>query len=184
MSGGLVRLREAVTPTLGVALAAVLLLACPPPSAAQAPASGGATQPAPQTYVVALGATTLAYRPNGGEFDGWQHDISLNVGLGRWVSSKVALELDLGPTYVSGDYTSFSLVPAVIWAFHPKIYGAARFIVPVDPELNLTLFPGIGVIHTFRNNVSPFLELNVSSTVGRGKPDFGVAVTAGVLYSF
>jgi hypothetical protein len=184
MSAGLARLREAVAPVLGVALGATLLLVSAGPSAAQAPPGGGTAPPAPKNYVAALAGTTLAYRPNGGEFDGWQHDFSPSVGYGRWLSSKVAVEVDLGPTFVSGDYASFSIMPAVVWAFHPKVYGAARFMVPVDPEWNFILFPGIGVTHTFRNNVSPFLELNVSSAVGRGKPDLGVALTLGVLYSF
>jgi hypothetical protein len=171
------------TPASAIGLAVALLFAGAGPSAAQAP-GGGAAPPAPKNYVVALAGTTLAYRPNGGEFDGWQHDVSPNVGYGRWLSSKVAVEVDLGPTFVSGDYASFSVMPAVVWAFQPKIYAAARFMVPVDPELNFILFPGIGVTHTFRNNLAPFLEVNLSSAVGRGKPDFGVALTLGVLYSF
>jgi hypothetical protein len=56
-------------------------------------------------------------------------------------------------------------------------------VVPVDPEPNFVLFPGIGVCHAF-GRVMPILELNVSSAVGRGHPDLGVSLTAGVLVFF
>jgi hypothetical protein len=138
----------------------------------------------PPNYVAGFLGTTLAYRPNGGSFDGWQHDLTGLVGYGRFVKPTLALELDAGPTYVSGDYLSFALVPGVVWTFSPHAYAAARVIVPVDPQWNLTLFPGIGLSHTFKGRYTPILELNLSSTVGRGKPDFGVALTAGLLIAF
>jgi hypothetical protein len=45
------------------------------------------------------------------------------------------------------------------------------------------LLPGIGVCRPF-GRVMPTLELNVSSAVGRGHPDLGVSLTAGVLVFF
>jgi hypothetical protein len=53
----------------------------------------------------------------------------------------------------------------------------------VDPETNLVLFPGIGLSRAF-GRVMPTLELSVSSAVGRGDPDLGVSLTAGVLVFF
>jgi hypothetical protein len=139
--------------------------------------------PAPKNYGAGFLGTTLAYRPNGGEWDGWQHDATTLLGYGRQLTSTLAVELDVGPSFVSGRYTSFSLTPGLVWAFHPNIYCAARFIVPVDPEANFVLFPGIGVSRAF-GRVMPVLELNLSSAVGRGEPDLGLALTAGVLIFF
>lgn len=138
----------------------------------------------PPNYVAGFAGTTLAYRPNGGSFDGWQHDWTGLVGYGRFVKPTLALELDAGPTYVKGDYASFALVPGLVWAFSPNAYAAARFIVTVDPERRFTLFPGIGLSHTFKGRITPILELNLSSTRTDGKSDFGVALTAGVLIAF
>jgi hypothetical protein len=70
-----------------------------------------------------------------------------------------------------------------VWSAHPNVYLAARFVVPVDPETNLVLFPGIGLCRAF-GRVMPVLEVNVSSAVGRGHPDLGVSLTAGVLVFF
>jgi len=151
-----------------------------------ATASAGVAQdapPAPVNYVAGFLGTTLGYRPNGGSWQGWQHDATPLVGYGRQLTPSLALELDVGPTFVRGDYASFSLTPGLVWAFHPNIYCAARFIIPVDPETNLVLFPGVGVSRAF-GRVMPILELNVSSAVGRGHPDLGVALTAGVLVFF
>ena len=147
-----------------------------------APAAGRA-EDAPANYGAAFVGTTVAYRPPGGPFEGGQHDVTGLVGYGRFVTKTVALELDLGPTFVRGDYASFALVPGVVWAFHPNVYAAARFVVPMDPQANLALFPGIGVIKAF-GRISPLLEVNAVSYVGRGDPDFGVAVTLGVLVGF
>jgi hypothetical protein len=86
---------------------------------------------------------------------------------------------------VSGNgYSSFALVPGVVWSFNPTVYAAARFVVPVDPELNFVLLPGIGLSHMFGGRVMPTLELNLSSAVGRGDPDLGVTLTAGLLVFF
>jgi hypothetical protein len=137
----------------------------------------------PPNYVAGFVGTTLAYRPHGGPLEGHQKDLTALLGYGRFVGRSVAVELDLGPTFVEGDYGGFALVPGVVWAFHPNVYAAARFVVAVDPESNVALSPGLGVIRAF-GNVSPLLEVNVFSYVGRGDPDLGVSLTAGVLVSF
>jgi hypothetical protein len=137
----------------------------------------------PPNYAAVFAGTTVAYRAPGESFGGWQRDLTALLGYGRFVSKTVALELDLGPTWVRGDYASFAFVPGVVWCFHPNAYAAARFIVPVDPETNLVLFPGVGLTYTF-GRFSPILEVNLSRTVGRGRPDLGVAVTAGLLVAF
>ena len=139
--------------------------------------------PVPPNYAALMIGTTVAYRPNGGPWDGFQSDVSPMVGYGRYLSKSVALELDLGPTYVKGSYTSFTLVPAVVWTFSSHAYLAGRFLVPVDPESNFGLFPGLGVFRSF-GRYSPYVEVNLSSYVGRGHPDFGVSLTAGVLIAF
>ncbi len=138
----------------------------------------------PLNYVVASIGTTLVYQPNTGSASGWQEDLAPNVGFGRYVTDTIALELDLGPTYVSGDYASFTLIPGVVWSFSTDLYAAARFLVPIDPQVNFALFPGVGVLHTFASGISVFAELNVASTIGRGHPDLGGALTGGALYSF
>ena len=140
-------------------------------------------QDTPPNYAAVFAGTTVAYRPPGESFGGWQHDLTALLGYGRFVSKTVALELDFGPTWVRGDYASFAFVPGVVWCFHPNAYAAARFIVPVDPETNLVLFPGLGLTRAF-GRFSPILEVNLSRTVGRGRPDLGVAVTAGLLVAF
>jgi hypothetical protein len=159
-------------------LGAVVIVAAAVSSSAEEAASSP-----PSNYVAGFLGTTLGYRPEGGPWDGWQHDITPLLGYGRQLTPTVALELDLGPTFVRGSYSSFSLTPGLVWAFHPNAYAAARFIIPVDPETNFVLFPGIGLCRPF-GRVMPILELNLSSAVGRGHPDLGVAVTAGILVFF
>jgi len=158
---------------------ALLLAAFTPPLQAQ-----DASAP-PSNYIAGFLGSTLAYKPPGASWDGWQKDFSTTVGYGRQLTPKLAVELDLGPTWVSGTgYSSFALVPGVVWSFNPTVYAAARFVVPVDPEPNLVLLPGIGLSHMFGGRVMPTLELNLSSAVGRGDPDLGVTLTAGVLVFF
>jgi hypothetical protein len=159
-------------------LGAALIAAAAGSSSAEEPASSP-----PSNYVAGFLGTTLAYRPPDEPWDGWQHDMTSLVGYGRQLTPTVALELDLGPTFVRGSYSSFSLTPGVVWAFHPNVYAAARFVVPVDPETNLVLLPGLGLCRSF-GRVMPTLELNVSSAVGRGHPDLGVSLTAGLLVFF
>jgi hypothetical protein len=165
------------TALLRAAAGAGLLSALPGPAVL-------AQEPAPANYGACFVGTTFAHRPPGGPFEGYQHDVTFSLGYGRNVSPAVSLELDLGPTLVHGEYAGFSLVPGVVWVFHRHAYTAMRFIVPVDPEWELALSPGLGFIHTFRNGVSTTLELNAVSHVGKGSPDFGVSLTAGVLIGF
>lgn len=72
----------------------------------------------------------------------------------------------------------------MVWAFSSRFYAAARFVVPVDPEVNLALSPGLGFIHSFDSGISLVAELDLFSFVGRGDPDLGVSATVGGLYSF
>lgn len=152
------------------------------------PAPAAAPEPAPAAtplnYLTVAATTTLFHKPNSGSASGWQEDIGPVVGYGRYVTDTVALELDLGPSFVRGSgYTGFFLVPAAVWSFSTHVYAAARFLVEVDPEANFALFPGIGGVYTF-NQISLTLELNLESFVGRGEPDFAVALTPGIVYSF
>lgn len=142
-----------------------------------------AAPPPPRNYVAGFLGTTLDYRPPGGSWEGWQHDATTVIGYGRQLTPSVALELDVGPSFVRGSYAGFSLTPGVVWSLHPNLYLSARFAIPVDPETNLVLLPGIGLSHAF-GRVMPTLELNLSSAVGRGDPDLGVVLTAGVLFFF
>jgi hypothetical protein len=137
----------------------------------------------PSNYVAGFLGTTLGYRPEGGPWEGWQHDATTLLGYGRQITPALALELDVGPTFVRGDYSSFSLTPGLVWSAHPNVYLAARFVVPVDPETDFVLLPGIGLCRPF-GRVMPTLELSVSSAVGRGHPDLGVSLTAGLLVFF
>jgi hypothetical protein len=168
------------TPWLSAALTAALTVA----TITTARADEAAPAATPLNYVVASVGTTLVYQPNTGSASGWQEDLTPTVGFGRYVTETIALELDLGPTFVSGNYASFTFVPGVVWSFSTHVYAAARFLVPVDPQVNFALFPGVGVVHTFANGISVFAELNVASTIGRGHPDLGAALTGGALYSF
>jgi len=152
-------------------------------AAAAATAAAGDSTPAPVNYVAGFAGTTTGYRPHGGDWDGWQHDVTLQLGYGRQLTPTVALELDAGPTLVRGSYSGFSLTPGLVWSVLPNLYLAARFAVPVDPQTNLVLLPGLGVCRPF-GRVMPTLELNVSSAVGRGHPDLGLSLTAGLLVFF
>ena len=139
--------------------------------------------PSPVNYIAGFLGTTLGYRPPGDAWQGWQHDATTLVGYGRQLTPTVALELDVGPSFVRGSYSSFSLTPGLVWSLHPNLYLAARFAIPVDPETNLVLLPGVGLCRPF-GRVMPTLELNLSSAVGRGDPDLGVTLTAGLLVFF
>ena len=164
------------------ALLALLLGAWAAPSGAGD--AKPAPAPAPVNYVATFLGTTLGYRPPGGPWDGWQKDATTLLGYGRQLTPTLALELDVGPTWVSGSgYSSFALTPGLVWSVSPSVYLAARFAIPVDPELNLVLLPGVGLCHAF-GRVMPTLELNLASAVGRGHPDLGVTLTAGLLIFF
>lgn len=145
--------------------------------------------PAPETpllnYVGAGVATTLFYKPNAGPASGWQQNVGPVVGYGRYVTPTIALELDLGPSFDRGrDYAGFFLVPGAVWSFSTHFYAAARFLVEVDPQIDFAVFPGIGGIYTFSNQVALGLELNLESFIGRGSPGLAVVVTPGIEYSF
>lgn len=170
------------TRALGIAAAAAVTLGGA--TAARAEMREPPPPPAPQNYVTAVLGTTLAYRPNGGSFEGWQEDIGPAIGYGRLITPTIALELDVGLVILDGEYASTLFVPGVVWSFSTHFYAAMRFLVPVDPEVNLALFPGIGAVYSFPNGIGVSLELNPTSTIGRGEPDFGLPLTAGVLYSF
>jgi hypothetical protein len=157
------------------AILTFLVLAAPPYSLAADP---------PPNFVAAFVGTTAAFQPAGGSWEGSQSDLILTAGIGRYVTKTVALEVDLGPTWLRGDYASFSIVPGVVWAFSPHAYLAARFPITLDPDSAAYAAPGIGLSHTFANGLTPTLELNFFARVGHGRPDLGVTVTAGLLYSF
>ncbi len=160
-------------------LAAIALLA----AASTTVAADDLASASPPNYVAGFAGTTLAYRPHDGPWDGWQHDATLQLGYGRQVRPTLALELDAGPTLVRGSYSAFALTPGLVWSVLPNLYLAARFAIPLDPETNFVLLPGVGVCRPF-GRVMPTLELNVSSAVGRGHPDLGVSLTAGLLVFF
>lgn len=138
----------------------------------------------PPNYFAGFAGTTAAYRPSGGPWDGHQEDLVLTAGYGRFVKPTLALELDLGPTWISGDYTAFSLVPGVVWTFSPHAYLTARFPIVVDPEAAVYAAPGVGLSHTFANGLTPILELNAVTRLDESRGDLGLTVTVGVLYSF
>jgi hypothetical protein len=162
-----------VAASLGGATAARAEMREPPPP-----------PPAPQNYVTAVLGTTLFYKPNTGSSSGWQKDIGPAVGYGRLITPTIAVELDVGMVFIKDEYSTTLLVPGVVWSFSTHVYAAMRFLVPVDPEANLVLYPGIGVVQAFSNGIAVSLELNPSSAVGRGKPDFALPLNLGVLYSF
>jgi hypothetical protein len=154
------------------------------PTPASEPAPAAETAASPLNYVAASVTTTLFFQPNTGSSSGWQHDVGPVVGYGRYVTPTIALEMDFGPSYVRGDYANFVLVPAAIWSFSTHFYAAARFLVQLDPRLDLALFPGVGAAYSFPNNITITLEVNVPSFVGRGKPDLGITLTPGITYAF
>jgi hypothetical protein len=62
--------------------------------------------------VTVAATTTLFHKPNVGSASGWQEDIGPVVGYGRYVTDTVALELDIGPSFVHGSgYSGLFLVP-------------------------------------------------------------------------
>lgn len=169
--------RSSCTPRAATVLAVLASLLAAVPARAQEPAAPARSR----WYGVGLAGSTLAYRPQGGPWAGFQHDRSANLGAGRFVGDKLAFELDLGATWVRGAYVSAALTPGVLVSFHPNFYGAARFIVPFDPAADLVLFPGVGVIHTFKNGLAPLLEVNLARSLDRR--DLGLALTVGLLFN-
>jgi hypothetical protein len=135
-------------------------------------------------YGTVLAVTTLATSPDGSDFENLPGDITPLVGLGYTFSNAVSVELDLGPTFVDGDYASFGLIPGVLWAFHKNVYLSARGIVQVDPEFNFAVLPGVGVTAPVAGGIAPYLEIDLQSFVGKGDPDLSVVLSFGVLMPF
>lgn len=166
------------------ALAALGALASPAAADDEQPTPPAPTEPAaPANYVGVFVGTSLAYRPPGGPVDVAPGDLNLNVGYGRAVTPALSLELDAGVTLIDGKYASFSFTPSAVYVFAPYAYAAMRVIIPVDPEVNVGLAPGLGLLHAFGDNVV-ILELNAISFVGKGDPDFALSLTGGLLRFF
>jgi hypothetical protein len=123
-------------------------------TAPPAPPAATSAASAPNYAAMMLG-TTLAYRAPGSPFAGPQADLSPLVGFGRFLSPKIALELDAGPTFVGRKYASFSLVPGIVWAFHPNVYAAGRCMVLVHPQANLAVAPGLGLTYASQTESLP-----------------------------
>jgi len=147
------------------------------------PRAAAAADP-PPNFVAAFAGTTVAFQPGGGSWDGAQSDLILTAGVGRYVTRTFALEVDFGPTWIKSDYASFSVVPGVVWSFSPHAYLSARFPIAVDPDAAFYAAPGFGLSHTFANGLTPLVEANFVARMGHGRPDLGVTVTFGLLYSF
>jgi hypothetical protein len=132
-------------PRPSVVIAVVLALGTVSFARADEPAPPAAPEASPLNYVGAGAATTLFHKPNSGPASGWQEDIGPVVGYGRYITDTIALELDLGPSFVRGSgYSGFFLVPGAVWSFSTHFYVAARFLVEVDPQIDFAVFPGIG----------------------------------------
>ena len=178
-----VRDRQTYAPrALGVAAAAAVLLGGA--TAARAEMREPPPPPTPLNYVTAVLGTTLLYWNSNGGYDGWLKDVGPAIGYGRLITPTIALELDVAMSIIDGEYASTLLVPGVVWSFSTHVYAAMRFLVPVDPKIDLVLYPGIGVVQAFSNGIAVSLEVNPFTTIGRGNPDFGVPLNAGILYSF
>jgi hypothetical protein len=138
----------------------------------------------PSTFVGLFAGTTLVQRPFHGGVAGPQGDLALSAGVGHFFTKSIALELDAGATLLRGQYAGTALVPAVVWVFHDVFYGAARFVVPVHPTLDLTVAPGLGAIYVFKNGLAPLVEINALGAVGAGRPSLGASATVGSLWLF
>jgi hypothetical protein len=172
--------------TTSIALMVAIGLACGAPSAGWAetvePTTEVVSEPfEPSFYLAALVGTTLGFHPQGGELDGPQSDLTPMAGVGVALRADLAVEIDLGPTFVSGEYVAFSLVPGVVWQFSSVVYASGRVIVPVDPEAGVALFPGLGAIHVFDNGLAPFVELNLYGNLAEARHDVGLALALGTL---
>lgn len=164
----------------------------PPPDAKAAPAESMPAPPKveapasyPKNYVTVLLGTTMFARPSGGPTTSFPADLSPGIGYGRMVTPKIAVELDISPTIDNGEYTSTSLIPGVVWNFSPYAYAAARFLVPIDPELNVGAFPGIGAFYGLPNGLGFSLEVNVGAYFAAdADPTVATFLTLGALYAF
>ena len=182
---GNVRFRSAVIQPCS--LAAALALG-PLHVRAEAPPAAEAPQPeaSPRFFVTVMASTTLASRPAGSSLSGPSRDVSPMVGLGYLLSDTWALELDAGPSFLPDEgYTSFSLVPGVVYTFHPNFYAAARVTVPFHPAWgDVIAAPGIGATVALPGNLAPYLEASALGWAGEGGLDVGAGITAGVSLAF
>jgi len=160
------------------------------PAASEAPARKADPQPAapepaaPKNYVTAVVGTTPFYRPNGGPVADYIKDFNPAIGYGRYVTPTVALELDAGLTYISGADLVYFLLPGVVWSFSTHVYAAARVVVPLNPEVKVVAYPGLGGFYGLDSGLGFSLELNPAVTLVNADVDFGLAVNLGVLYAF
>jgi hypothetical protein len=135
-------------------------------------------------YTTVLVGTTLAFRPSGGKFSGAQKDITPMIGGGYYLTSRLAAEVDLGPTYDSaGNYVAFSFVPGIIYSLNNYLYVSSRFSIPSKPEASFSIFPGIGVTYPFKSGFAPYLEVNFLKTIS-SHSDTAVTLTFGTTYTF
>ena len=139
--------------------------------------------PAPKNYVTGLLGTTFFAHSNGAS-SGLQKDLTPGVGYGRYVTPTIAVELDGAPTFLKTNYSTFSLIPGVVWNFHANFYAAMRLFVPVDPSFDVGLFPGIGAYYGLPSGLGFSLELNPVTLLRQDQLNLAVGITGGVLYSF
>src|SRR5258706_15547873 len=67
-------------------------------------------------------ATTLAYHPHDGTFEGSQKDATLGATIGYNVTETITLEAFAVATLVKTDYASASFGPGISWLFLPNFY--------------------------------------------------------------
>ncbi len=135
--------------------------------------------PSPQNYVTAVLGTTLLYRLERRlTFSGWQKDIGPAIGYGRLVTPTIAVELDAGVVFIKDKYSTTLLVPGVLWSFDPRLRRGAG-PGPRRSADQPRAVPGIGVVQSFSNGIGVSLELNLSSTIGRGEARFRSAAEPG-----
>jgi hypothetical protein len=161
----------------------------PEPADTESDAAASATTPSVSpplsTYVALVASSTLFSRPMGGDFAGPPGDLNTVVGMGRFVTQSLAIELDVGPGFVGGKLGSVSLVPGVVWVFHDHFYAATRFVVPFAPTpSSVAIAPGVGFIHVFKNGLAPVVELNGVTSISRNGQELGASASVGSLYLF
>ena len=170
-------------------VAAAALAVSPSLARAEEPpalASPAQEAPSPRFFVAVMASTTLASRPAGSSLSGPSRDVSPMVGLGYLLSDAWALELDAGPSFLPDEgYASFSLVPGIVYTFHPNFYAAARVTVPFHPSWgDVIAAPGLGATVALPGNLAPYLEASALGWAGDGGLDVGAGVTAGVSLFF
>ena len=154
-----------------------------PPPAAEAPA--------PKNYVTAVIGTTPFFRPKGGPVADYIKDFNPAIGYGRYVTPKLALELDVGLTYISdAPNLTYFLVPGAVYSLSTYLYAAMRAVVAINPDadsaVDVVLYPGFGGFYGLPSGLGFSLELNPAISIGQSatRGSFGVAVNLGVVYSF